>query len=122
VETFAASRLDWERAAGEDGRAWLDFYRRLLALRRRELVPWLGGARGGAGTVRAADEGAVAVTWRLGAGRLLHMDANFLLAPRAGEAPEHARVLFALPEAAGGDFLDAGQLAAQSLVVSVTAD
>ena len=78
--TFAASRIDWDRRETPEGRGWLDFTSRLLAIRRREIVPRLAGAAGHAGRVVADGAGLVAVDWRLD-GAVLRLRANL------GEAP-----------------------------------
>ena len=78
--TFAASRIDWDLRETPEGRGWLDFTSRLLAIRRREIVPRLAGAAGHAGRVVADGAGLVAVDWRLD-GAVLRLRANL------GEAP-----------------------------------
>jgi 1,4-alpha-glucan branching enzyme len=39
VETFEASRLDWASIKRQSHAEWLDFYRRLIKLRREKIVP-----------------------------------------------------------------------------------
>ena len=78
--TFAASRINWDRRETPEGRGWLDFTSRLLAIRRREIVPRLAGAAGHAGRLVADGAGLVAVDWRLD-GAVLRLRANL------GEAP-----------------------------------
>lgn len=73
--TFEASRIDWARAASDEGRDWLDFTSGLLALRQSRIVPHLKGATGHAGRVLLAEEGLVAVDWRLN-GAILALRAN----------------------------------------------
>jgi maltooligosyltrehalose trehalohydrolase len=75
--TFEASRLDWSRIAGEPHAAWLDFYRELLWLRNREIVPHLARLQGNAGGAQRFGEGGLYVTWRLCDGRELALVANF---------------------------------------------
>ena len=43
VETFERSKLDWSRLGLPAHAAWLDLYRSLLAIRRREIIPRLAG-------------------------------------------------------------------------------
>jgi len=83
--TFLASKIDWARRNRPEGRAWLAHTRHLLDLRRREIAPHLAGTGGGCGTVVAAENGIVAVDWRLG-GIRLRLRAN--LTPDAGPAPD----------------------------------
>jgi maltooligosyltrehalose trehalohydrolase len=44
VSTFKSSRLDWAAANRTDGQAWLHFYKHLLDLRQRHIVPRLADA------------------------------------------------------------------------------
>src|SRR5438045_1966089 len=79
-ETFAMARLDWSEPCEEIHVTWLDRYRRLLAIRRREIVPRLPGIEAG-GTYTVLGPMAVRVGWRLGDGSTLVLLANF------GDAP-----------------------------------
>lgn len=74
VETFASSQPDLQPAHQPQQRAWLTFYRTLLRLRQRELVPALPGSRSLGAEVLAP--GALSAGWRLGDGRLLRIDIN----------------------------------------------
>jgi maltooligosyltrehalose trehalohydrolase len=82
--TFGASRLDWAAADLPDHRARLQLVRRLLELRRREIVPRLAGLPAEAGY---ATDGVQLVNawWRLGDGSKLHLQANL------GETPARVR-------------------------------
>ncbi|MGO4809402.1 malto-oligosyltrehalose trehalohydrolase [Cupriavidus sp. 2MCAB6] len=72
--TFEASRppLDGDNA-------WSQYYRALLAIRQRELVPRLAGSTSAG--VRIVGEAALAASWRLGDGALLTIWINFCDAP-----------------------------------------
>ena len=94
------------------GAARQDLYRRLLALRRSEIVPRLCGARSlGA---RALGPAAVVATWRMGDGAVLTLAANF-----GGEtarlAPPGGRMLFESADGAGAR-VHAGSLPARATV------
>ncbi len=94
--TFAAARLDWSRVEQPAHRAWLDHYRRLLALRRDEIMPRLARMPAGVATLRVHDESVIDVTWRLGDGTDLQAIAALTAAPRRGLAIAPAgRLLFA---------------------------
>lgn len=82
--SFEASRIDWTARETDEGRDWLDFTRALLEVRAREVVPLLAGAPGHGGRVIAADDGLIAVDWRLD-GATLAVRANLGETPR--EAP-----------------------------------
>jgi maltooligosyltrehalose trehalohydrolase len=75
-ETFARSRLDWSERNGAAHARWLDRYRRLLAIRRREIVARLHGMAPG-GRYRILGPMALRVEWTLGDGSELVLLANF---------------------------------------------
>jgi malto-oligosyltrehalose trehalohydrolase len=79
--TFERSKLDWDSLLLADHGDWLEFYRRLLTLRRHEIIPRLDGMQGGAAEFRQLGETGLRVQWRLGDGSALNLLANL------GEAP-----------------------------------
>ena len=91
--TFAASRPQPGPAAA----AWRELYRRLLAVRRSEIVPRLAGTRAlGASVV---GDKAVVARWTMGDGRVLTLLIN--LGDAAVEPPAREMPLFAVGEAGG---------------------
>ena len=86
AHSFLRSKLDWDRAASPEGRAGIARIRELIALRRRYVVPHLGGMREGGGTALDAPKGCVAVDWRLD-GAMLRLRANFTDADAAMDLP-----------------------------------
>jgi malto-oligosyltrehalose trehalohydrolase len=74
--TFSRSKLDWDEAETEGGRAWAEHLRHLIALRRDKIVPLLNGARGYAGQVIDAPEKCIFIDWVLGE-TTLQLRANF---------------------------------------------
>lgn len=117
--TFTASRLDWSARDGKAGQGWLTFYRGLLDLRRREIVPRLVGIGGFSGKIRAADDGIVAISWRLGDGALLHLSANFNPTSRRSGVPAEGRNILALPEEALTSLVRDGELPPHSLIAAI---
>jgi maltooligosyltrehalose trehalohydrolase len=114
ADTFASAVLDWKTATRPPHHAWLAWYRRLLALRRREIVPRLAGIGGHAGSWQPLGERALQVAWRLGDGSRLRLFANFAdQAVTLAEKPR-GRLLYAtgetpastLPARAAAFFLD----------------
>ena len=102
-ETFERSRPQ----PGDDAPAWRIFYRELLALRRRHIVPRLKGAHGEG--AQAISDRAVVARWRMGDG------ARLTLALNLGED------MVALPDAPSGEVIYGDRpgstgLAARSLV------
>lgn len=81
VRTFAAAKLDWSAVEHGEGVAWCDRYRRLLEIRRREIVPRIPHIRSGQTRAVRLGQATVRVTWRLGADEELELFAN--LSPNA---------------------------------------
>ena len=116
-ETFNRSRLDWEPLDREPHRAWHQFHRDLLALRKQEISPRLEGLSRGAGSFRILGERGLQADWRLGDGSRLRLRANLghevladpSLIPRPGE-----RLLHSEPGAIAAD-LAGGRLAPWSV-------
>ena len=80
-ETFERSRPRAPAGAGP----WRDLYKQLLALRRREIVPRLEGARSEG--ARAIGEAAMVARWRLGDGAGLTVFANLGTEGAAADVP-----------------------------------
>ncbi len=68
------ARIDWDARATEAGRQRLKFVRDLLAVRRREIIPRLIGAK--FGTAQAEASGLLFARWRMGDGNTLSLTAN----------------------------------------------
>jgi maltooligosyltrehalose trehalohydrolase len=86
-ETFKSAILDWEQQDAPEGRDRLALIRRLLNVRRKEIVPRLAGAA--FGEAKAADSGLLTAHWRMGDGATLRLIANLSttnIAQPAGEA------------------------------------
>ena len=75
AHTFTSARLDWSRPGQPQHQRWLDFHRRLLAVRQRDIVPLIEEIRGAA-CIRLDGYGAFAVDWALHDGSTLHLLAN----------------------------------------------
>jgi len=86
--TFQRSKLVWEERSQADHARTLARYTALLSCRRRELVPWLHGARSGSWALR--EPGTLQVSWPLSGGRRWHLLAR--LDDEDG-APAHATAL-----------------------------
>jgi 1,4-alpha-glucan branching enzyme len=92
--TFALARLDWAEQREAAQARWLDCYRRLLTIRRREIVPRLSGIEPG-GRYRVLGLAAVQVDWRLGDGSMLVLLANFADAPAPlAEPVDQVRMIY----------------------------
>ncbi len=72
--TFQSAVLDWQSRDEGAGQKRLALVRDLLAMRARQIVPRLAGAR--FGDAHAADNGLLTADWRLGDGATLRLTAN----------------------------------------------
>ncbi|WP_428946120.1 malto-oligosyltrehalose trehalohydrolase [Pantoea sp. FN060301] len=70
AQTFAMSKLDWDKQESGEGKAWLTLTRHLLALRQQHIVPLLATAKGNSGKVVTTAKGFLAVSWVFPAGTL----------------------------------------------------
>jgi malto-oligosyltrehalose trehalohydrolase len=94
LSTFESARLDWGRFAEEAGQARFDLVRRLLDIRRREIVPRLGAMRRYAGATASVDGCALGVRWTLGDGARLTLVANLGDAPAVAPIEPGGTVLY----------------------------
>jgi len=85
-ETFLASKLDWDQRDAVEHVSQLERYRRLLQIRRTEIVPLLESIKW-AGRYRALEAGGVIVEWAA-TDRVLQLTAN--LSDRTVEVPAPA--------------------------------
>ncbi|WP_261322701.1 malto-oligosyltrehalose trehalohydrolase [Rhizobium leguminosarum] len=109
--TFATAKLDWSKLTSSE---ILDFYRTLLDLRHRRIVPLLKGAGAGNAVYRSAGS-ALAVDWSLAQNRRLHLHANLgaEAAPLVSEQDD-GETIFRL----GGS--DGGNLAPWTVIWSIS--
>ena len=70
--TFAQAKLDWTRQSEPSHAHWLEQYRRLLAIRQRDIVPLVPLIRSGRCSL-PEDSGAFAVDWGLANHSILHL-------------------------------------------------
>jgi len=100
--TFERSKLDWRELTHSAHASWLARYRRLLAIRSREIVPRLSGMAEFAGRYRVLGTKSVIVEWRLGDGSTLRLIANFGREPvDATEINGGGRTLYGSGDAPG---------------------
>jgi malto-oligosyltrehalose trehalohydrolase len=91
--TFASAKLRWEQATRPPHAAWLAWHRRILTVRREEILPRLRGIRRG-GQAEILGPGAVAVRWSCEGGEALSLEANLSAAPAPGFAATAGRVIW----------------------------
>jgi 1,4-alpha-glucan branching enzyme len=104
--TFASARLDWSACARAPHAAVLDWYRRILTVRRQTITPLLDSITRG-GTWRELGPSAVAVRWQAGPGRVLSLLANLSDRRVGGVAPSKGQTLWQEGDALAGDTLGA---------------
>jgi malto-oligosyltrehalose trehalohydrolase/4-alpha-glucanotransferase len=98
-DTFLSAKLAWNDLAREPHQAWLDWYRRVLAVRHCDIVPRLADIRTG-GRYQVIGDGAVVVRWTLAApGGELVLAANLSAAPVRGFPPASGAILWREGEA-----------------------
>jgi len=92
--TYASAHLQWARVTAPQHAKMFDHYRRLIAIRRRDIVPLLPRILEGA-CVAFDPSGAFAVDWKLREGGVLHLLANLksTTAPVVGQPA--GRMIFA---------------------------
>ena len=93
-ETFRSAKLDWQAAATGTHAETLDWYTRILAGRRAEIVPRLKGIGAHAGSSEVLGDGAVGVRWTMGDGSTLYLTANLNAAPLSGIPAPAGRILW----------------------------
>jgi maltooligosyltrehalose trehalohydrolase len=75
-DTFERSKLDWLSLERPEHAAWLDLYKKLLALRREHIVPRLTRMDGHTGRYTILGDAALTVTWKLADGSTLELRLN----------------------------------------------
>jgi malto-oligosyltrehalose trehalohydrolase/4-alpha-glucanotransferase len=92
-ETFASAKLDWAEIEKAPHAEWLDWHRRVLAVRHSEIVPRLAAIRSG-GQYEVIGDGAVFVRWDSNAGDVLVLAANLAAKPATGFPDQVGRLLW----------------------------
>jgi len=74
--SFLQSKLDWQELTLPANADFHGLYRRLLKIRREEIMPLLTGVGGHSGSYRQIVGGAFLVEWKLAKGKVLRLIAN----------------------------------------------
>jgi maltooligosyltrehalose trehalohydrolase len=104
--TFRACKLDWDSVSEESSTRHLSLYRRLIALRQKEIVPRLNGMEGHGARFAVVGPKAIEVVWILGDKSELSLVANLSAEPLEGVSVWGTDHLW-LEGFATGDSLDA---------------
>ena len=100
---FQRSQLDWSVLRQPPHMVWLDLYRRLLAIRRQEIIPRLPGIADERAHFELRGERGLLVRWVLGDGSVLSLLGNFGDKPLTGvETPPGAAIYLSNPAIAAG--------------------
>jgi malto-oligosyltrehalose trehalohydrolase len=83
VETFDSAKLRWDDLDEPAHREWLEWYRKILDVRRQSIQPLMTKIRRG-GAFRVLDDGAVRVTWQLESAGELQLATNLSAVPVHG--------------------------------------
>lgn len=93
-ETFASAKLEWDALSKPHHRAWLEWYRDVLLIRRREIVPRIPRISGNAARYEVLGPGAVCVRWRVGEDEELRLLANLCHRPLPEVKLQEGRVIW----------------------------
>ncbi|MBV8589294.1 MAG: malto-oligosyltrehalose trehalohydrolase, partial [Acetobacteraceae bacterium] len=99
-ETFASAKLNWADPERAPHAGWLNWHRRLLAVRHAEIVPRLAGFRCG-GQYEVLGDGAVVVRWHSEADETLILAANLAEKSATGFPAQSGRLLWQEGEVSG---------------------
>lgn len=105
--TFRSCQLKWDELNDAEHRELLEFYTRLVAVRRERITPLLRGLSARCGSYEVLGPGAVKVHWDLPRGVKLHLAANLWHEPRAGFGDAPGEVLWTEGSAGQGGELGA---------------
>ncbi len=93
-ETFLSAKLDWSEIDTPNHAQSLEWYRRILAVRRQAELPLLKRISGGAGSYEIIGAGAVIVRWQLDGGQQLQLEANLSDNAQSGFSSIHKDILW----------------------------
>jgi malto-oligosyltrehalose trehalohydrolase len=116
AQTAVASRIDWAYRETAAGASRLALVRKLLDIRKRELVPRFAGMRGGQSSYEILSPSAFAITWRLADGERLRMLSNFDEGPLRHAVGDDFKLLYAASDETA-NILRAGHLPGRSVTV-----
>ena len=111
AETFQASKLDWTERDKLEHAGWLSFYRELLSIRHKKIVPCLDGITGGLARYRMVGKRGLETRWTLGDGSRLTLHANLGNTPLGGFEKPEGEPLYTTDGAEASDDLPAWSVA-----------
>jgi maltooligosyltrehalose trehalohydrolase len=99
--TFAAARLNWRTLAQPGHAEWLERYRLLLAIRKRDIMPLVPRIRASGTCTRLSDGRAFEVHWGTDDGTILHLIANLSDTPTSIASTPAGQVIYTTRPNAG---------------------
>jgi maltooligosyltrehalose trehalohydrolase len=75
-ETFRCAKLNWQESSQAEHAEWLDWYRRILRVRREEIVPLIDQTGGQAGRYTVLGRNAILARWKVDQKLELTLTAN----------------------------------------------
>ena len=97
MQTFVRSKLDWSSMEAAPKQSWLEFYRDLLALRQRTIVPLLKNIRCGCASFAACENRVLTVEWHIGDAKTLNLTANLSAVPVTLAARPPGQIIYSSP-------------------------
>jgi maltooligosyltrehalose trehalohydrolase len=97
--TFDAAKLRWRERLDPGHDRWWRLHRKLLGLRRSELMPLLDGIEGNRSEGSLLGDRALAITWTLAAGARYHLHANLANVPVDLPQAPPGRLVYGTPAA-----------------------
>lgn len=82
--TFLSGKLHWDEVDVSVHAEWLAWFRRVLWVRQKSIVPLIESLTNACGSYKVVAPGALVCEWSLGAGSMLQMEANICGQPNGG--------------------------------------
>jgi len=102
TDTYRRSCLNWREPDREKGREFLQMYRSLLALRKKEIIPRLTGLQGGKASYSVIGAAGLHAQWLLADALQLEVFVNFSAEPLTGLALDDESLFYAQPAVGRG--------------------
>jgi malto-oligosyltrehalose trehalohydrolase len=92
--TLRSAQLRWEEIVASPHAEWLDWYKRVLGVRREAIIPLLAGLSESCGHYEVIAPGALTARWSLAGGAELRLAANLCGEARSGFPLKDGRILW----------------------------
>jgi maltooligosyltrehalose trehalohydrolase len=92
--TFSASKMDWKSVSQSAHQHWLEFYRTLLRIRHKKIVPMLSSIAPERATAHVVTDRALQAEWPTASGGMLALVANLGPQPISGIAQPEGELIY----------------------------